>query len=77
MIIDERLEALTVRHEALARSMELTHHDIQDHLKTTREHTQQIQDLLKTSQQDGENIRALARIAEAHQQRIEDLENNQ
>jgi hypothetical protein len=76
MNIDERLEALAVRHEALTRSMELTHHDIQDLLKTTKEQTQQIQDLLKTSLQDGENIRALARIAEAHQQRIEDLEDN-
>lgn len=60
MNVDERIEKLTARHEALAQSMELTHHDIQDLLKVTR--------------QDAENSRALARIAEIREQRITHIE---
>src|SRR6476619_8463497 len=37
-------------------------------------HEREIELLLAASRQDGENIRALARLAEAHQRRIEDLE---
>jgi len=33
--------------------------------------------LVKSSQQDGENIRALARIAEIHDRRLTDLEDQQ
>jgi len=75
MTIDERLEALTERHEALTMNLELTHHEIQD--------------LKAASIKDGENIRALAGIAEmsldsikrlekiagAHEKRIGDVEN--
>jgi archaellum component FlaC len=50
MTIDERLEKLAERHEALAQTVELINVDLQT-LKTL-------------AQQDGENIRALARIAE-------------
>lgn len=60
MTIDERLEALTM-------NLELAFRDIIG-LKETTEH---LRDL---AQKDGENIRALARIAEAHQHRIEHLE---
>jgi hypothetical protein len=60
MNIDERLEKLTERHEALTMNRELLHRDIQD-LKTT-------------AQQDGENIRALVRIAEIHERRLTELE---
>ena len=77
MTIDERLEALTARHEALAQSMELTHHDIQQLLQTSQHlvetskaHTGQ----LKT---DADNIRALARIAEIHEHRLSHLEGPQ
>jgi hypothetical protein len=60
MNIDERLEKLTERHEALTLSLERLTRDVQD-LKTT-------------SQQDGENIRALARIAEIHERRLTHIE---
>ncbi len=70
MTIDERLEKLTERHEALAQSMELTHRDIQDLLQTTRLHTEQLKI-------DGEHIRALVRIAEIHEHRLSDLEGQQ
>ena len=60
MTIDERLEKLTERHEALTMNLELLHRDVQD-LKTV-------------VQQDGENIRALARIAEIHEKRLTEIE---
>jgi hypothetical protein len=60
MTIDERLEKLTERHEALTINLELLHRDVTD-LKTV-------------VQQDGENIRALARIAEIHEKRLSELE---
>lgn len=60
MTIEQRLEALTERHEALTQSVEML-------LATSRE-------LVTKSQQDGDNIRGLARIAEIHEQRLTDLE---
>jgi hypothetical protein len=51
MTIDERLERLTQRHEALTESLELLQHEVRD--------------LVRKSQQDSENIRRLARIAES------------
>jgi archaellum component FlaC len=60
MTIDERLEALTARHEALTMSVEIISRDIEK--------------LLQNSERDGENIRALARIAEIHERRVTDLE---
>jgi hypothetical protein len=60
MTIDERLEKLTERHEALTMNLELLHRDVQD--------------LKIAAQQDGENIRALARIAEIHERRLTHLE---
>jgi hypothetical protein len=60
MSIDERLEKLTERHEAMTMNLELLHRDVQD--------------LKIAAQQDGENIRALARIAEIHERRLTHLE---
>ena len=63
MTIDERLEKLTERHEALTQTVELITVDLQT-LKTL-------------AQQDGENIRALVRIAEIHHERLSRLEDQQ
>jgi hypothetical protein len=63
MTIDERIEALAARHEALTMNLELISHDMEG-LKTTSKQ------LLATAQQDGESIRALARIAEIHERRL-------
>ena len=57
MTIDERLEKLTERHEALTQSVELM-------IAEGRETSSRISALERLAQQDGENIRALARIAE-------------
>ena len=63
MTIDERLEKLTERHEALTVNLELLHRDVQD--------------LKAVAQQDGENIRALARIAEIHEKRLTEIEGSE
>jgi hypothetical protein len=58
--IDERLDRLTERHEALTQGAELL-------LVETRE-------LRALADRDGENIRALARIGEMHERRLTGLE---
>ena len=60
MTIDERIEALTARHEALTMNVKLIGRDIEK--------------LLQNSTRDSENIRALARIAETHEHRPTDFE---
>jgi excisionase family DNA binding protein len=60
MTIDERIEALTSRHEALTMNLELLGRDLET--------------LRANSERDGENIRALARIAEIHERRLTSLE---
>jgi hypothetical protein len=60
MNIDERLEKLTERHEALTLSLELL--------------TSGVQDLKTAAQQDGENIRGLARISEIRLRRLTHIE---
>jgi hypothetical protein len=56
MTPEGRLNALTVRHRALARSLKLPHGEILD--------------LKSRARLDGENIRALLRIAEARDRRL-------
>jgi methyl-accepting chemotaxis protein len=67
MDVDQRLERLVERHEALAQSVEMLKDSIQ-------EQSRNIDKVLAAAERDGENIRALARIAEIHEQRISDLE---
>ncbi|MBZ5605945.1 MAG: hypothetical protein LAO79_26905 [Acidobacteriia bacterium] len=67
MTIDERLEKLATRHEALSQSVELL-------LIETRELREAITAQWKLVTQDGENIRALVRIAEIHERRLTHLE---
>jgi archaellum component FlaC len=64
MTIDERLEKLTERHEALTLSVELMQRDFQN----------RFDQITQAIQQDAENIRALARIAEIHEHRLTALE---
>lgn len=67
MTIDERLERLTDRHEALAQSVE-------PRLVATRENTGNIRKLVEVTNQDAENIRTLAHVAEVHERRTTELE---
>jgi hypothetical protein len=66
MSIDERLDKLTERHEALAQSIELM-------IVEGREQAERIRALERLAQQDGENIRALVRIAEIRERRLTHL----
>ena len=67
MTIDERLDRLTDRHEALAQSVELL-------LVAVRETSDSVRKLVDVTNRDAEDIRALARIAESHERRITHLE---
>lgn len=60
MTIDERLERLAERHEALSQTVELL--------------TRGIDQLRMAIAQDAENIRGFVRIAELHHERLERLE---
>jgi archaellum component FlaC len=60
MTIDERLDRLTERHEALTQTVELI--------------AAELQTLRVLAQQDGENIRALVRLAEIHERRLTEIE---
>ena len=62
MTIDERLDRLTERHEALTQTVELL-------VSEQRELTRDVLALKDAVQQDAEDIRALARIAEIHERR--------
>jgi hypothetical protein len=64
MTIDERLEKLTERHEAFVQSMELANH----------EWNARFSRLLSLVETDAANIRSLARVAEAHEHRLDNLE---
>ncbi len=70
MTIDERLEKLTERHEALAQSLEIV-------AGMQRENEKSIAQLTTLMGQSLQSINQLARIAEAHEQRIDDLERHQ
>ena len=87
MTIDERLEKLTERHEALTLTVELITADLQT-LKTlsqqdgeniqklTERHealTQTVELMAKMQQQDSQDIRALGRIAEQDGENIRAL----
>lgn len=60
MTIDERLERLTERHEALTQTVELMNH--------------QIAQMLAAINTNSEHINALVRIAEIHERRLTTLE---
>ena len=64
MTIDERLDRLTERHEALTQSVELMAHTQEENYKKNQVLMAQVI----------ESIDSLARIAHAHEQRISRLE---
>jgi hypothetical protein len=62
MTFEERIDALTSRHEALTMNLELLSRDLEA--------------MRQKSAQDADNISALARIAEIHERRLTSLEGN-
>jgi hypothetical protein len=67
MTIDERIEKLTERHEALTQTVEIV-------AGMQHENERKIGLLTTLMAQTHEDIAALARIAEAHEHRIDRLE---
>ena len=74
MTIDERLEALVERHEALTERHEALTQTVELIASLQKDNDAHITRLAATIAEDGKNIRALARIAEAHEHRLTDLE---
>ncbi len=70
----QSMESLKQRHDALTMNMELAWREIESSREKGLETDRRLEALSKLVEQDSANIRALARIAEAHQQRIEHLE---
>jgi hypothetical protein len=67
MNIDERLEKLAERHEALTQTVEII-------AAMQRDNEKRLDRISEDIERDGENIRALARIAELHHERLIRLE---
>ena len=63
MTIDERLERLTERHEALTQSVEIL-------ARTTQEHSQQITDIMEAAAR-------LLHVAQIHEHRLTRLEGDE
>jgi archaellum component FlaC len=83
MTIDERLDRLVERHEALTQTVEHLASQGEEQNKRIRLQGENIDKILENIgkiltafEKDGENIRALARIAEIHEHRISDLEDD-
>jgi hypothetical protein len=78
MTIDERLDRLTQRHEALTQSVELLAHMQQEHERQAIAAHQRFEEEHRKTQvllaQVTENIDRLANIALAHEHRISELE---
>jgi predicted AAA+ superfamily ATPase len=67
MTIDERLDRLTERHEALTQSVESL-------AVSTRETTDLVRALVAAQKMTDEHVNSLARIAEIHERRLTSLE---
>lgn len=74
MTIDERLERLVERHEALAQTVELLAIETRELRAAQEKDAEHIRTITAAIQMDAENIRALARVAEIHERRLTRLE---
>ena len=74
MTIDERLEKLTARHEALAQTVELIVGMQRDNEQRFRENEQRFSLVTRNFEVVLDSIKRLERIAVAHEQRLDDLE---
>ena len=78
MTIDERLDRLTERHEALTQTVELLVHEQREWWEKSEQVHERNEKMQEKNQiliaQMLEGIDSLARIAHVHEQRISDLE---
>jgi hypothetical protein len=77
MNFEERIEALTARHEALAQSLEVIGHMQFENEKAIAKTEENINALAKIAGTALDSIKRLERIAVAHEERIDDLEGGQ
>lgn len=79
MTIDERLDKLTERHEALSQTVELIAGMQRENEQRFRENEQRFRETFATVTRNFEvvldSIKRLENIAVAHEQRLDDLEN--
>jgi hypothetical protein len=71
MTIDERLEALTARHEALTQSLELLTYDVREMRASMDHRFAKTAEIFETAL---DSIKRLETIATAHEHRISRLE---
>jgi len=74
MTIEERLDRLTERHEALTQSVELLLVETRELRAGQEKNGEHLRVITRAIELDAENIRALARIAESHERRLSHLE---
>jgi len=74
MTIDERLDRLTERHEALTESVELLRDRTTEIARSVEQLTASVDKLVEVTNRDAVDIRALARIAESRDRRLSDIE---
>ena len=74
MTIEERIDRLRERHEALTQSVELLLISQRENSTQIRANTENIGKLVEVSNRDAVDIAALARVAESHERRINGLE---
>jgi hypothetical protein len=81
MTFEERMDRLTVRHEALAQTVELLATEtrelrsaIGDLRMAQAKDDERIRVMISAIEADAENIRGLARIAESHERPLSHLE---
>lgn len=74
MTIDERLERLVERHEALAQTVELIATGQQKNDEQIRALSVAVQKLTSGIEMDAEIVRSLAAVAQNHERRLTQLE---
>jgi hypothetical protein len=77
MTIDERIEKLTERHEALGQYVELLAHESARHDRQIAELAESVKRLAVIAETALDSINALARIAESHERRITRIDGGQ
>ncbi len=81
MTIDERLERLAERHQALAESVEMSIASTRENFQSTNAGLARVgtmvDQLVVAVQQTNESVASLLTVVESHQRRISDLEGAQ
>jgi ABC-type transporter Mla subunit MlaD len=74
MTLDERIQFLVQSTESLHATVHEMSGQLQEQTKQLQEHTKQLREHTKQLELDAQNIRSLAKIAGAHQTRLDQIE---